>query len=43
MTYLALSLSRYANAASMRHGEVSARMFPRHRIQSITNPVHAYT
>jgi starch phosphorylase len=43
MTTLALSLSRYANAVSMRHGEVSRRMFPGHRIEAITNGVHART
>ncbi len=43
MTFLALSLSRYANAVSMRHGEVSRRMFPGHRIEAITNGVHART
>jgi starch phosphorylase len=43
MTTLALSLSRYANAVSMRHGQVSRRMFPANRIEAITNGVHART
>jgi starch phosphorylase len=43
MTYLALSLSRYHNAVSMRHAQVSTRMFPGRRIHTITNGVHTYT
>jgi starch phosphorylase len=43
MTYLALASSRYANAVSMRHEEVSKSMFPEHRVDSITNGVHAAT
>jgi starch phosphorylase len=43
MTALALSLSRHANAVSMRHAEVSRRMFPGRRITGITNGVHART
>lgn len=41
MTELALSLSGYVNAVSMRHAEVSRAMFPDHCIQAITNGVHA--
>lgn len=43
MTYAALNLSRYANAVSRRHGEVSRRMFPGYAIDWITNGVHAAT
>jgi starch phosphorylase len=41
MTELALRLSGYVNAVSMRHGEVSRQMFPGHRVEAITNGVHA--
>jgi len=41
MTELALRLSRYANGVSLRHGEVSRRMFPEYDIAAITNGVHA--
>jgi starch phosphorylase len=41
MTELALRLSGYVNAVSMRHGEVSREMFPDHRVEAITNGVHA--
>jgi starch phosphorylase len=43
MSYLALRGSRYANAVSMRHGEVARAMFPSFRIDAITNGVHAAT
>jgi len=43
MSYLALRGSRYANAVSMRHGEVARAMFPAFRIDAITNGVHAAT
>jgi starch phosphorylase len=43
MTRLALRLSRYVNAVSMRHGDVSRRMFPEATVESITNGVHAAT
>ena len=43
MTLLALQFSRYANGVAMRHGEVSRKMFPEFRIESITNGVHAPT
>lgn len=43
MTELALRLSGYVNAVSMRHGEVSREMFPGYPIEAITNGVHAET
>jgi len=43
MTHLGLALSRYVNGVAMRHGQVSASMFPDHPIDSITNGVHAVT
>ena len=43
MTELALRLSGFVNGVSMRHGEVSRRMFPNYRIGAITNGVHAAT
>jgi glycogen phosphorylase len=43
MTELALRLSGFVNAVSMRHGEVSRAMFPNYRISAITNGVHATT
>jgi glycogen phosphorylase len=43
MTELALRLSRYANGVSLRHGEVSRKMFPEYDINAITNGVHAVT
>lgn len=43
MTELALRFSGYVNGVSMRHGEVSRSMFPNHRIDAITNGVHAGT
>src|SRR5205085_9264844 len=43
LTYLALNLSRYANAVARRHGEVSRQMFPEYSVDSITNGVHATT
>lgn len=38
---LALNLSRFANGVARKHGEVSRAMFPHHRIDAITNGVHA--
>lgn len=43
MTYLALRFSRYINGVALRHGEISASMFPNYPIHSITNGVHAVT
>ncbi len=40
-TILALNLSRFANGVARKHGEVSRSMFPQHKIDSITNGVHA--
>jgi len=40
-TILALNLSRFANGVARKHGAVSRAMFPNHRIDSITNGVHA--
>lgn len=40
-TVLALNLSRFANGVARKHGEVSRSMFPHHKIDSITNGVHA--
>jgi starch phosphorylase len=40
MTELALRLSRYVNAVSLRHREVSRSMFPDYQIDAITNGVH---
>ncbi|MFC1967847.1 alpha-glucan family phosphorylase [Chloroflexota bacterium] len=43
MASLALDLSRYINGVSMRHEEVSRSIFNNHRIDSVTNGVHAIT
>ena len=43
MTYLALFFSRYINGVSMRHEQISERMFPSYPFNSITNGVHAIT
>ncbi|HEY0970462.1 MAG TPA: alpha-glucan family phosphorylase [Gemmatimonadales bacterium] len=43
MTDLALRFSHYVNAVARRHQEVSQEMFPDHRIQAVTNGVHAVT
>lgn len=40
MTELGMRLSRFTNAVSLRHGEVSRKMFPDVHIRSITNGVH---
>ncbi len=37
MTYLALRNSRYVNGVALRHGEISADMFPDYPVDSITN------
>jgi len=37
MTYLALRFSRHINGVALRHGEISADMFPDYPIHSITN------
>jgi len=43
MTHLALTFSHYVNGVTMRHGEVSRRMFGGYVIDAITNGVHAAT
>ncbi|MGE5532161.1 MAG: alpha-glucan family phosphorylase [Bacteroidota bacterium] len=43
MTYLALRFSRYINGVALKHGEISADMYPNYPIHSITNGVHAMT
>ncbi|MBI1189719.1 MAG: alpha-glucan family phosphorylase [Tepidisphaera sp.] len=42
-THAALTLSRFANAVSKRHAEVSRKMFPEFKIEGITNGVHGPT
>lgn len=41
MTFLALRFSRFINGVAMRHGEISASMFPQYPVRAITNGVHA--
>jgi starch phosphorylase len=43
MTRAALTLSRYANAVSMRHAETMRRFFPEFMFDAITNGVHHRT
>jgi starch phosphorylase len=43
MTHLGMFFSRFVNAVSVRHGEVSRAMFPGQPIRSVTNGVHAAT
>src|SRR5690606_27136681 len=43
MTDLALRFSHYVNAVARRHQEVSQEMFPDHRVNGVTNGVHAVT
>lgn len=43
MTLLALNMSRYTNAVSKKHAEVSKGLFPNFNIDYITNGVHPYT
>ena len=40
MTKLAISFSRYVNGVSKKHGEVSKKMFPKAKIDYITNGIH---
>ena len=40
MTFLGMNASRYKNAVSKKHGEVSKLMFPKNDIDYITNGVH---
>lgn len=41
MTTLGMNLSHFINAVARKHGEVSRKMFPQHKIDYITNGVHA--
>lgn len=41
MTHLGMNLSHFVNAVARKHGEVSRKMFPHHKIDYITNGVHA--
>jgi len=43
MTVLALNLSDHVNGVTKRHREVSEKMFPGYKFNSITNGVHSYT
>ncbi|UCH03273.1 MAG: alpha-glucan family phosphorylase, partial [Candidatus Bathyarchaeota archaeon] len=43
MTQLALNLSQHCNGVSNKHREITAQLFPNHKIRAITNGVHSYT
>ena len=43
MTKLALECSRFVNGVARIHQQVSQEMFPKYRIRSVTNGVHAVT
>lgn len=43
MTLLAMNLSRYVNAVSKKHAEVSKGLFPDFDIDYVTNGVHSFT
>jgi starch phosphorylase len=43
LTDLALRSVHFVNGVALRHGEVSARMFPQYPIRSITNGIHPLT
>jgi len=43
MTILGMFFSQFVNGVTQRHGEVARAMFPRYRIDSITNGVHVPT
>ena len=43
MTVLGMFFSGFINGVAQRHGEVSRAMFPRYRIEAITNGVHVPT
>jgi glycogen phosphorylase len=43
MTLFGLNCSGYVNGVAERHRDVSAAMFPSHRISAITNGVHSHT
>jgi starch phosphorylase len=40
MTHLAMNNSRYRNAVSKKHGDISRKMFPKNDIDYITNGIH---
>ena len=40
MTYLGMGLSRYRNAVSKKHGEITKKMFPQYEVDYITNGIH---
>ncbi len=42
MTRLALNLSEYVNGVAKRHAELSRRLYPGYRIDSVTNGVHPF-
>ena len=43
LTYLALNFSHYVNGVTMKHGEVSRKLFSGYTVDAITNGVHAGT
>lgn len=43
MTHLSLHASRFVNAVSSKHADVSRAMYPGQQVESITNGVHAVT
>jgi len=43
LTSFVMAFARAANGVSLRHGQVSAGMFPEYRVGAITNGVHAGT
>ncbi|WP_406670163.1 alpha-glucan family phosphorylase [Methanolobus sp. ZRKC4] len=43
MTVLGLNLSNYVNGVAKRHRQISEKMFPGYKFNSITNGVHSYT
>ncbi len=40
MTFLGMNASRYRNAVSKKHGEISKQMFPKNNLDYITNGIH---
>ena len=43
MTHMCINLSRFVNAVSKKHREVTQKMFPGYQIDSITNGIHTPT
>lgn len=41
MTFLGLFFSRFVNGVARRHGQVAQSLYPGHKIEAITNGVHA--